>query len=254
VSAPPSTRRSVRERRTVTLLAGVALLLSFACGEPFLRTNPYDPNVPVTITLDGPDTIFNSFEQVFYTAHADPAVFDDSSFLYQSSNPIFLEAAPGSFFVLIAPMYPASISIPVTVGVGAIDTQPPAAGGNGPAAHVVVFRHSVTKTIVISQRVKNMALRCPDTHACDPMPVGGTWSVWVDLTDSLGHQMQSFFGPTKNSTTGDPLVIYSVRDPTIASVVPLGVRVGTVTALKAGTTWIIGTRGALLDSMQLVVH
>ena len=27
-----------------------------------------------------------------------------------------------------------------------------------------------------------------------------------------------------------------------------------VTALKAGTTWIVATRGALLDSIQLTVH
>jgi hypothetical protein len=232
----------------------VALLLSFACGEPFMRTNPYDPNVPVTITMQGPDTIFNSFEQVFYPAQADPPDFPDTAFLYQSSNPIYLEAAPGSFFVLNAPLYPASISVPVTVGVGAIDTQPPAGGANGAAAHVIVFRHSVTKTIVISQRIKNIALRCPDTHTCDPMPVGGTWSVWVDVTDSLGHQAQAYFSPTANSASGTPLVTYSVRDSTIASVVPLGTRVGTVTALKTGTTWILGTRGPLVDSMQLVVH
>ncbi len=249
-----SARRPMTERATVTLFAGVALLLSFACGEPFVRTNPYDPNVPVTITLVGPDTIFNAFEQAFYTAHADPAVFADSAFTWQSGNPIFLEAAPGSFFTLITPLYPASIGVTVTVGVGAIDTVATNIVANGAAPPVVVFRHQVTKIIYLSQRIKNIKLRCPDTHACDPMSVGGTWSVWVDATDSLGHAIQAYPNSVTNLSTGTPLVTYSVRDPSMASVVPLGTRVGTVTALKPGTTWIIGTRAPLVDSMQLVVH
>ncbi|HEV8411705.1 MAG TPA: hypothetical protein VGQ30_14450 [Gemmatimonadaceae bacterium] len=250
-----SPQRSPDERRRVMLLAAGALLLSFACGEPFVRTNPYDPNVPVTITLDGPDTIFNSFEQVPYIAHADPPVFPDTAFFYQSSNPIFLEAAPGSFFPLLTTLYPAALAVTVTVGVGAIDTQPAFAGGGvGAAPHIIAFRHSVTKVIYLSQRIKHITLRCPDTHTCDPLAVGNTWSVWVDPTDSLGHEITAYFSPVKNNLTGDPLVTYSVRDPSIASVVPLGTRVGTVTALKPGTTWILGTRGPLVDSMQLVVH
>jgi hypothetical protein len=246
--------RGSTERRVVVVLAGAALALSWACGEPFVRTNPYDPNVPVTVTLDGPDTIFNSFTQVFYPAHADPAVFPDSAFQYTSTQPRVLQAAPGSFFVEVTPLYPAVIPVTVVVGVGAIDTQPPSAGGNGPAAHVTVYRHSVTKIIYLSQRIKNITLRCPDTHACPAMSVGGSDTVWVDPTDSLGHPIQTFFGSTTNSTTGDLLVTYSVRDATIASVVPIGVRAGAISALKAGSTWIIGTRGPLVDSIQLVVH
>jgi hypothetical protein len=240
----PAVRRSLAERRTVMLFAVVALLLSLACGEPFLHTNPYDPAVPITVTLDGPDTLFSSFEQAFYTAHADPPVFPDTAFFYQSSSPLILQAAPGSFTVLATPLYPDAFGVEVAVGLGAIDT----------AKGVIAFRHSVTRTIYLSQRIRQIKLRCPDTHVCDPMPVGATWSVWVDPTDSLGHEIQAYFSSVSNAATGTPLVIYSVRDSTIASVVPLGTRVGTVTALKTGTTWILGTRGPLVDSMQLVVH
>jgi hypothetical protein len=47
---------------------------------------------------------------------------------------------------------------------------------------------------------------------------------------------------------------FAVRDPSVAGVTPVGIRVATVTARKSGTTWIVGTRGALLDSLQLVVQ
>jgi len=36
--------------------------------------------------------------------------------------------------------------------------------------------------------------------------------------------------------------------------VPLGMRVATVTAKKAGTTWIIAQRDALRDSLRLIVR
>ena len=248
-------RRSIGERRATMVFAGVALMLSIACGEPLARTNPYDPNVPVTIIIEGPDTIFNSFETVAYPARTDPAgLFSDTSFQYQSGNTQLLTVSQGGFLVVSTPLYPAAAAVTVTVGLGAFDTIPQAITQNGPPPHVVAYRHFATKTIYLSQRIKNIKLRCPDTHTCDPLAVGGAVSVWVDPTDSLGHQIQAYFSPVANSTTPTALVTYSVRDPSIASVVPLGTRVGTVTALKPGTTWIIGTRGTLVDSVQLVVH
>jgi hypothetical protein len=145
--------------------------------------------------------------------------------------------------------------VTVTGGVGSIDTLPPFAGGAlGPAPTIKMYRHSASKVIVLTQLVTRIQLRCPDTHACDPVPVGGTWSVWVDGTDALNQLIIALHSATANPATGTPVATFATRDPTIASVSPVGIRAATVTALKTGTTWIVGTRGALLDSLQLVVR
>jgi hypothetical protein len=36
--------------------------------------------------------------------------------------------------------------------------------------------------------------------------------------------------------------------------VPVGIRVVAVNALKPGTTWLVATRATLTDSLQIVVH
>ena len=110
------------------------------------------------------------------------------------------------------------------------------------------------------QRLTRIQLRCPDTHVCDSLGVGGSWSVWVDGLDALGdgiYTLSPDFTParaTTNPTTGPPIASYVSRDTTVASLVPVGVRVATVTARRSGATWIVATRGALRDSLQVVVR
>ncbi|HEY2848428.1 MAG TPA: hypothetical protein VGI97_01010, partial [Gemmatimonadaceae bacterium] len=86
------------------------------------------------------------------------------------------------------------------------------------------------------------------------LAVGGTWSVWVDGFDARGLQIASLRTADTNPSAGPPIAVYTVRDTTIATLVPAGIRAATVTALKSGTTWIVGARGALSDSLQLVVR
>jgi hypothetical protein len=115
-------------------------------------------------------------------------------------------------------------------------------------------RHVGYKTVVVTQRLTRISLRCPDTRACDSLAVGGTWSVWVDGFDARGLQIASLRTADTNPSAGPPIAVYTVRDTTIATLVPAGIRAATVTALKSGTTWIVGARGALSDSLQLVVR
>jgi hypothetical protein len=105
-----------------------------------------------------------------------------------------------------------------------------------------------------TQRVTRIQLRCPDTHACDTVSTGGGWSVWVDGFDALNERIYALTSATANPATGTVIATFAVRDTTIASVSPVGIRAANVTALKSGTTWIVGTRGTLLDSLQLVVQ
>jgi hypothetical protein len=244
----------VRRRRTA-LVTAAALVIAVACGDPYLHTNPYDPVYPVTVNVVGPDTVF-SFEQVAqFSGTSDPA-FPDSAFQIGVTDSLaFTPAGVGAFAARETPLWPATNSVTVIVGLGAIDTFLPRGGsGDVPAQPVAVFRHAATKVVVLTQRVVRIQLRCPDTHACDTVAVGGTWSVWADGFDAGNQQIVALHSSVANPSVGTPVATYSVRDTTIASFALVGIRSATVTALKAGTTWIIGTRGTLLDSLQLVVQ
>ena len=97
-------------------------------------------------------------------------------------------------------------------------------------------------------------LRCPDTHACATLAAGGAWSVWADGFDAQNQQIVALHSSVANPTSGTPVAIFLVRDTTVASFAAVGIRAAMVTARKSGTTWIVGTRGPLLDSLQLVVQ
>ncbi|HEV8411280.1 MAG TPA: hypothetical protein VGQ30_12280 [Gemmatimonadaceae bacterium] len=117
-----------------------------------------------------------------------------------------------------------------------------------------MFRHTGFKTVVYTQRITHIALRCPDDHACDTVSAGGTWSVWVDGLDAHNQKIYALVGALKNPLTGTPIAVFSVRDPSIASISPIGIRASTVTALRPGATWIMATRDSLLDSLRLIVR
>jgi hypothetical protein len=241
-------------RRCVSPVAIAILVAAVACGDPYVRTNPYDNVVPVAVTIQGPDTLYSFREQGQYTATSDPS-FPDSSFQYASSDSFaLLPAAHGTFTSLAPPLYPAVRTATVIAGVGAYDTEPPLAGAvSGPAPHVTEYRHVAYKVVVMTQLVTNISLRCPDTHGCDTVSAGGTWSVWVDGKDANGHNIVALTSSVANPTTGAVVATFATHDTTIATVVPVGIRASTVTAKKTGTTWIVATRGTLLDSLQLVV-
>ncbi|MFL5617346.1 MAG: hypothetical protein ACJ79A_03010 [Gemmatimonadaceae bacterium] len=64
--------RSRIGRRFGVSAAFVAMLLANSCAD-FARTNPFDPAVPVTLTLSGPDSTFAQFDTVQFTVTTDPA-------------------------------------------------------------------------------------------------------------------------------------------------------------------------------------
>jgi len=118
----------------------------------------------------------------------------------------------------------------------------------------VFYRHTGYILVALTQRVVRIDLRCPVTHACDTLSVGDTTSVWVDGRDSHNIQIVALTSSTANPATGTPIATYAARDSSIVSLTPLGIRATVVTALKTGSTWIVGTRGTLLDSLQVVVR
>ena len=253
------------------------LVVAIACGEPGPRNNPYDPLYPVTATMSGPDTLFSDLEVAQFNAQFMPS-FPDTGITW-GVGPVtvvsgvcdttvdgshFLQAAgAGAFRSIAPPLEPATVSITVAASVGAIDTTvsrdtivapcTPFTAATFVTIRTQQYRHSVYKTVIVMQRPMRIELRCPATHACEPVAVGGSWSVWVDGSDALGNPIHALASPTSNPQAGTPVATYASRDTTIASVVPVGVRAATALARKSGTTWIIATRGALVDSLQLVV-
>jgi hypothetical protein len=249
-STPPVRRPT---RHAAVLAAVVIAIAAVACGDPYLHTNPYDPVYPVTVNVVGPDTVFSYQEIAQYSGTSDP-VFPDTAFQVGVSDSIvFVPAGVGGFRAAATPLWPAYRTVSVLVGLGAIDTfNAPALAG--PAVRQTAYRHTATKIVVVTQRVVRIQLRCPDTHACDTVSAGGAWSVWTDGLDANNQEIVALHSLTANPATGAPVATFTIRDTTVATFAPVGIRAATVTALKTGTTWIVGARGELLDSLQLVVR
>lgn len=244
-------RRGVSLPGIVGIVGIAALAAAVACGDPYVRTNPYDPAFPVTIDIVGPDTTFSYTEHATFSAQTSPP-FPDTAVTWEVSDSIvFAPAGLATFEAIGPPLYPATRMVTVFALIGAIDTT---IGRDYTAIKTQQFRHIASKVIYQTQRVTRIQLRCPDTHACATLPAGGVWSVWVDGFDALNERIYSLTSATANPTTGAVIATFAVRDTTIASVSPVGIRAANVTALKSGSTWIVATRGPLLDSLQLVVH
>lgn len=270
------------QSRMVSLLAGVAVLI-VACGDPYLHTNPYDPAVPVEIDIAGPDTIFSYAEVARYTVQTNPA-FPDSAVAWLvdtftlhrpgptdttingetftipnrgdtivDGTPYFTPTSPGAFAAFKPPLEPTTLTVTIEALLGGVDTTVATYGGG--TSQTKTYRHTGFKQVVLMQRVTRLQLRCPSTSACDTVAVGGTWSVWVDGFDALGHGIFALADPTANPPGDTPIAIFTSRDTTIASVSPVNTRAATVTALKAGSTWIVATRrNALSDSLLVVAR
>ncbi len=273
--------------RTFLLCAAAVAVTAIACGDPYAATNPYDPDVPVQFTITGPDTLFSLGEAAQYTATTVPA-FSDTSFVWQTDTVYnylkYLPPVPptspiddgslflfgnsaGSYRSLAPPLEPNVYKIAIAVSVGSVDTtlQIAAPGGSGDITiQSKQPRHTGYKTVVVTQRLVRIQLRCPDTHSCAPLSVGDSAFIWVDGSDALGRQITAFANPTANPAVGDPqaapnttnraAATYVSRDSTVAAVTPVGARVGKVIARRPGSTWIVATHLTVLDSLQIVVH
>jgi hypothetical protein len=235
-------------------------LLSIACGDPYAHTNPYDPKVSVTVVVSDPDTLFSYSETGQYNAQSVPA-FPDSSVQFGTSDSVaFPASGRGTFVSRTPPLYPATQTVRIMGLLGQIDTvrdDTPLGVGTVPALPSLAWRHSGSKYVVLTQRVVRIQLRCPSDHACDTLSVGAAWTLWADGFDALNFKVVALTGINANPavSAGTPVfATFAVRDPSVAGVTPVGIRVATVTALKSGSTWIVATRTMFTDSLRLVVR
>ena len=260
-------------RRRARIVPVVLVFVAVASCEKFEHVNPYDPAVPVTIVVSGPDTLFSYNELGVYSAQSTPA-FPDTSFKFGTvDSTVFFPSGTHGFTSMKPPLYPLTQTVRLSASIGQIDTTLniqvlgiPASDCPTPPAPCnvkvttkpsVEWRHSGYLDVVLTQRITHIQLRCPTAHACDTMSTGGVWSVWADGLDALNYKVLALSGVNANPAPSDDvpaIATFALRDTTIGTLTPVGVRVANVTALKPGSTWIVATRGALTDSLQLVVH
>jgi hypothetical protein len=248
------------EPTRIAALVGIVILVTcftFAtCDDPYLHNNPYDPADSVVITVSGPDTLFSYGELGHFGAQVVPVLSDTAVQFAVSDSNAFQPAGAANFSSLAPPLYPDTRTVNVMAMIGQVDTTVSEyVGGVFTVIRTHVWRHVGSMNVVLTQRVTRIQLRCPDTHACDTLSAGSMWSVWVDGFDALGQEIVALHSTVADPCTGMPVVAtFVARDTAVANVLPVCVRVATVTALKTGTTWIVATRGSLLDSLQLVVR
>jgi hypothetical protein len=250
-------------RRYIPILAAGFLTGAVACGEAFVHSNPYDPAVAVTIVISGPDTLFSYGERGQFSAVSTPA-FPDTAFQYASTDSFaFFPAGAGGFTSKSPPLYPETRTVQVSALLGQIDTTLDtqnlgcAAECIVPAIPTLTWRHSASKSVVLTQRVVRIQLRCPASHACDTLSTSGVWTVWADGFDALNQPILGLTGTNANPgvSAADPAVAtFVLRDTTIGILTPVGVRVANITATRSGATWVVATRGSLADSLRLVVR
>lgn len=213
-----------------------------SCGD-FKHTNPFDPATPIEVTILGPDTLWNASEFAQYSFQSVPAITDTTAEWGSRSSDLRGDLS-GGYLVFTPPLYPETETVNVFVDIGKYEAM----GG------VAAWRREFSKPVVVTQRLVRIQLRCPDAHACDTLSVGDAWTVWLDGFDSLGSRPTGMVGPTDDPGTGPALGTFVSTDAAIAKVVPSGLRAAIITALKSGTAWVVASRGALRDSLQLVVR
>ena len=273
-------------RRLAGLLGATLLVASLACGDPYLHTNPYDPAVPVEMNITGPDSLFSYGQIGQYSVQTIPA-FPDSAIQWNidtttihrggnidtiiggmlTTNPgtgdtvvagdsLFKPIGVGTFQSTAPPLDPTTQTVTVEALIGRVDTTVARCTPTQGCVTIQTnqYRRIGYKSVVVTQRLTRIQLRCPDTHVCDTLSAGGMWSVWVDGFDALNRQIYALTNSTANPIRGSPIVTFVARDTAVASVSPVGIRAANVTARKSGATWIVATRDVLLDSLQLVVR
>jgi hypothetical protein len=242
--------RGRRARLGPAAICAAALVVVVACGDPYLHTNPYDALTPLQATIIGPDSLFSVGQVAHYSLKSTPAFSDTSGQWNSSDSTTVIPAAYGDFQVYHPPLEPEVATVQLSDFLAAFDTAGSVAGTVS-----VNWRHAVYRTVVVMQRLVTITLRCPAAHVCVPLAAGDTTSIWIDGFDALGSPVIGLVFPTANRFSGTPIAVFVSRDTTVVGVSPpVGIREVVVTARAPGTAWIVATRGALRDSVQVVVH
>src|SRR5579872_6755716 len=109
--------------RVVARLGVVAITIGTVACTDYAHTNPYDPAVPKTIVITGPDTLFNFGDTAIYLASSTPAV-SDSALHFVDSYYVTQRGFTNTALVTNKqpPLYPLIQPYTIVVYFGALDT------------------------------------------------------------------------------------------------------------------------------------
>ena len=207
-------------RRGALLVAALLAAMSASnCGE-FARTNPFDPAVPVTVTVTGPDSAFGQFDTLHFAFTTDPA-YDHGLVEWQLSG---LQKLDNNGAYRVGPIENYS-GKPVTVTV-----------------KVTVDSRTGSKLVSVVFPPAGLRVRTCQTNAREV--TFASLTQWVDLCVSVVDVR----GGVISMNAENPPATARVIDPTVAST---GFR--RVTAVGNGTTAVVYNFGALADTFTVTV-
>lgn len=211
-----------RFARAVAVIVALALGITVnSCGE-FVRNNPFDPAVPVTLTVHGPDSAFAQFDTLHFTVTTDPVYdYDDVEWL-----PSGLKKADNNGTYVVGPTstyngQPTTVAVTVRIG-------------SRTASKNV---NLVFKPVGFGVRLCN-----DDSHAVLLDWIGKPAVVCTSILDARGGIITTFTNPAPQSVS---------LDTTVARIAPQS---RTIVAAGNGTTRVVFTYGVLADTVRVTVR
>lgn len=223
---------SKRARMSAAAIVALASgILASSCGE-FVRNNPFDPAVPVKLTVQGPDSAFAQFDTLHFTLTTDP-VYDYAGLVEWQISGLQKVDNNGTY------------------QVGPIGTY------SGQPARVAVSVRIGSRT---ASKDVNIVFKAVGTSAsfCRSLP-GGSF-----LLDSARAKVLDWIGQSvevcANTVDAHGGIIATARqlsssarslDTTVATINPFGT---TIVAAGNGTTGIVLTNGTRVDTLRVTVR
>lgn len=222
-------------RWTSWLAIAMSAALSVACAleQPFERTNPFDIEGVLRLSLVGPDSAVFAGQRVRFTVASDrPLPSGDLLIGWRSSDPLKLIAGSNGEYVVTNAT---AQFVPVEV-----------------AAEFDSVR--VVRTVLVGQKAATLDLWCGPASgpavACDATPIGVGASVIVRTT-----MADSSTTPLRSPIFALQRAVLSSSDSSVARPAANAAGNGTLTwsALAPGQAWLRARVDGVLDSVRVVI-
>lgn len=217
-------------RAAVVIAALVSGMTASSCGE-FTHNNPFDPAVPVTLTVHGPDSAFSQFDTLRFTVTTDPVYdYDDVEWLISGLQKIDNN---GTYQVGPIQNYsgqPARVAVSVRIGSRTASKDVNLVFK--PAGASASFCRSLPGNAFLLDTARSKALAW----------IGQSQEVCTNVVDAHGGVIST---SRQLSSSARSL------DTTVARITPVS---ATIVAAGNGTTGIVLTNGARVDTLMVTVR
>lgn len=223
--------------RLASLVSGVgALVVLQACRleKPFERTNPFDEGGVAELSLTGPDSVHSIAQRFTVEIESSIGMPEGELFIgWHSAELQVLPLAEGEFIVHLA----TARYVPVRLSAS-------------------LNRVLVGHTVYVGQRARSLEISCAPggpVTPCDapPLPVGQARDALVRLYDANLRSV----GDAAYALERDGGTVVVSRDAGVAqaSLIPDATPILRMTAMGAGSTWIVLAVDDAIDSVRVEV-